>query len=386
MWEWHALGHIPLRDSYNPPPHTELPVGLRARQLDRPGHRRRRAAVGAQHLGALRRRHPQRRRSAGASAASTAASSSARARASTGSTTPLAAGRADLAVRQRLRPAEGEAVARACCSTPTLPSHTVTLVKQFTNPTQDAARLEPGRPAQPARRQLADGLRRAARTSPSTTPPATSCSTATLGPNVQNFRTFLAPWSGQPPTPPSVAAQPAGAGGVTVEASWNGATDVASWKVLAGASPSALGAVATAPRSGLSRRRSRRTRSAPYVAVAGARRLRATSRRPRRRSRKALSARRRRRQGGALSSRAVERARPRVRSGVCAGPRPLAAAAWRSRSSRRSRARGRRAGVHGSGACSSSRERALERARAAPPRAGCARRCCRARAARRGSL
>ncbi len=32
--------------------------------------------------------------------------------------------------------------------------------------------------------------------------------------------------------------------------SWNGATDVASWQVLAGASPSALGVVASAAKSG----------------------------------------------------------------------------------------------------------------------------------------
>ena len=46
MWEWHALGHIPLHDSFRPiPPSDQL--GLRARQLDRPGERRQPAAVGA---------------------------------------------------------------------------------------------------------------------------------------------------------------------------------------------------------------------------------------------------------------------------------------------------------------------------------------------------
>jgi hypothetical protein len=37
---------------------------------------------------------------------------------------------------------------------------------------------------------------------------------------------------------------------VTVYASWNGATGVASWRLLAGASPSTLSTVASAARSG----------------------------------------------------------------------------------------------------------------------------------------
>jgi hypothetical protein len=65
----------------------------------------------------------------------------------------------------------------------------------------------------------------------------------------ESYRTYLAPWSGQPSRPPDVAVRPAG-GGVTVYASWNGATDVASWQVLAGASPSSLAPVASAARTG----------------------------------------------------------------------------------------------------------------------------------------
>ena len=55
----------------------------------------------------------------------------------------------------------------------------------------------------------------------------------TLGKNVQDFRTYLAPWSGQAPGAPSVVGQrPARARRVAV--SWNGATNVASWQVLGG--------------------------------------------------------------------------------------------------------------------------------------------------------
>ncbi len=73
---------------------------------------------------------------------------------------------------------------------------------------------------------------------------------ATLGKNVQDFRSYLSPWSGQPTTPPAVLAEPSGATATTVAVSWNGATDVATWQVLAGASPSTLTPVATAPKSG----------------------------------------------------------------------------------------------------------------------------------------
>jgi hypothetical protein len=73
---------------------------------------------------------------------------------------------------------------------------------------------------------------------------------ATLGKDVQNFNAFLSPWSGQPRTAPVLALTPAGAGAVAVAASWNGATEVASWRVLAGPSPNALRAVAGGPRTG----------------------------------------------------------------------------------------------------------------------------------------
>jgi hypothetical protein len=71
----------------------------------------------------------------------------------------------------------------------------------------------------------------------------------TLGTGVQSFTAMLAPWVGRPATAPAVAAQPAG-GGVRVAVSWNGATEVASWRVLAGASASTLVPVVSARRSG----------------------------------------------------------------------------------------------------------------------------------------
>ncbi len=70
-----------------------------------------------------------------------------------------------------------------------------------------------------------------------------------LGKNVQDFRTYLAPWSGHPRGTPSLSVSK-GSGSLTAYASWNGATEVASWRVLAGSSASALAPVSTAARHG----------------------------------------------------------------------------------------------------------------------------------------
>jgi hypothetical protein len=71
----------------------------------------------------------------------------------------------------------------------------------------------------------------------------------TLGHNVQDFRTYLASWSGHPTTLPALVAKRAGAK-VTAQTSWNGATEVSSWQLLGGASPSVLVALATVPKQG----------------------------------------------------------------------------------------------------------------------------------------
>ena len=70
-----------------------------------------------------------------------------------------------------------------------------------------------------------------------------------LGKNVQDFKTFSRRGAASRATPPSVSAKKSG-GSLSVAVSWNGATDVASWRVLAGPSSGSLATVATAPRSG----------------------------------------------------------------------------------------------------------------------------------------
>jgi EmrB/QacA subfamily drug resistance transporter len=64
-----------------------------------------------------------------------------------------------------------------------------------------------------------------------------------------SYRETLDPWVGLPLTPPVGAARRQGAR-ATVYASWNGATRLASWRVLAGSSATQLSVVASAAKSG----------------------------------------------------------------------------------------------------------------------------------------
>jgi hypothetical protein len=65
------------------------------------------------------------------------------------------------------------------------------------------------------------------------------------------YRAFRFPWSGRPASPPTVLASFNDTGEETiVHASWNGASGVASWRVLAGEHPEALEPQTTIPASG----------------------------------------------------------------------------------------------------------------------------------------
>jgi hypothetical protein len=87
-----------------------------------------------------------------------------------------------------------------------------------------------------------------------------------LGKEVQDFRTYLSPWTGHPTSAPSISAKPNGSGALAVSASWNGATEVASWRVLAGTSAASLAPVASAPKKGFQTTISALT-TGPYVQV-----------------------------------------------------------------------------------------------------------------------
>jgi Arylsulfotransferase (ASST) len=66
----------------------------------------------------------------------------------------------------------------------------------------------------------------------------------------QSYTAFKYPWVGTPAAAPSLAITRSTRGKELVHASWNGSTDVASWRVLGGADPRALAPLATSPRQG----------------------------------------------------------------------------------------------------------------------------------------
>ena len=71
---------------------------------------------------------------------------------------------------------------------------------------------------------------------------------AKLPPGGQNYRAFRFPWIGRPLDKPKLVR--ARFGDRRLYVSWNGATQVASWQLQAGASPATLQAAGTVPRTG----------------------------------------------------------------------------------------------------------------------------------------
>jgi hypothetical protein len=132
---------------------------------------------------------------------------------------------------------------------PNTSNHTVTLLKQFTNPTKTLLASSQGNLLNLATGENTSGnwlmgyggLPNFTEYDPS----GHVLLDGTLGKNVQSFRTYIDPWSGQAPGAPSVAVS-----GSSVAVSWNGATNVASWQVLGGASATALAPVAKAAKAG----------------------------------------------------------------------------------------------------------------------------------------
>jgi Arylsulfotransferase (ASST) len=264
MWEWHAMGHIPLRDSYAPVPKTTLnwdyvhvnsidpgPAGLLLSARNTWAIYDVNMHTGA-FLWRIGGKYSSFKRGPGAvfywqhDAAW-----------QPGGLVSVFDNGSDPAKEKQ---------SRGLLLDPNTTTKTVTLVKQFTNPSAKLLASSQGDLL-----NLGDGNWLMGYGG---LPNFTEYSSAgdvlfdaTLGPSVQDFRTYLAPWSGQPTTRPSLAAQAASAGGVTVEASWNGATAVSSWKVLAGSSPSSLSAVTTVPRNGFETTIPV-TSAAAYVAVA----------------------------------------------------------------------------------------------------------------------
>ena len=65
-----------------------------------------------------------------------------------------------------------------------------------------------------------------------------------------SYRAYGFQWIGLPATPPAISAERSGARRLTVDASWNGATEVASWRVLGGRSLAQLKSLRTRSKTG----------------------------------------------------------------------------------------------------------------------------------------
>jgi hypothetical protein len=72
-----------------------------------------------------------------------------------------------------------------------------------------------------------------------------------LPPGYNCYRSYRFPWSATPSGSPTASALANADGTMTVHAVWNGATEVATWQVLAGSAPGALSPVGTTPWNGL---------------------------------------------------------------------------------------------------------------------------------------
>lgn len=88
----------------------------------------------------------------------------------------------------------------------------------------------------------------------------------TLQDEMASYRAFRSPWVGTPLTDPAVAREPGENEGTIVYASWNGATEVTDWRVLAGPDHQGLAPVQEAPRTGFETRIEVLTEE-PHVAV-----------------------------------------------------------------------------------------------------------------------
>jgi hypothetical protein len=264
MWEWHALGHVPLSESNQPAPRSQYPwdyVHINAIDPGSSGD----VLVSSRstwalydldmHSGGVRWRLGG-RRSSFRLGAGTRFYWQHDAEFQPGGAISLFDNGSD-------PPKEKQS--RGLLLAPDTSNFTVSLIKQFVNPTKTLLATSQGNTLSlPGANWLMGygGL-------PNFTEYDASGHVlldGTLGRNVQDFKTFLSPWSAQAPGAPAVLAAAGHGGVINVSVSWNGATGVASWRVLAGASPGALAPLTTAAKSGFQTTIAAHT-AGPYVAV-----------------------------------------------------------------------------------------------------------------------
>ena len=232
LFEWRSLDHVALTESYSK---VAPAVRLLPRQLDRPRRRRKPARLGPEHVDRLQdrprhrqgdlaaRRQEERLRDGAGNAVRLAARRP-----------PSRAGRQpDHALRQCRRPAGGAAVARAgararhedACGRPS-PTSTST---------GRAARSRLRQRPAAAERQRRSSAGAPSPSSPSTPPRAPSCSTRSSRTGART--TARCASRGRSPVRAAEARRSADSGGTSLYVSWNGATGVHDWQVLAGPRP-----------------------------------------------------------------------------------------------------------------------------------------------------
>jgi hypothetical protein len=86
------------------------------------------------------------------------------------------------------------------------------------------------------------------------------------GEGADSYRAYRAEWTGRPADDPALAATRPKDGQVTAYASWNGATEVAQWQLVAGPDPERLQQVATVPKAGFETALTAQT-AEPFVRV-----------------------------------------------------------------------------------------------------------------------
>jgi Arylsulfotransferase (ASST) len=149
-----------------------------------------------------------------------------------------------------------------------LQTHTATLLHQYLNPGQAVLSASQGDVQQLANGDQLIGWGQIGLVT-ELSPAAALTFQLKLPVNVESYRAYRFPWAAQPASPPVVTATPgaAGAGTTTVAASWDGATAVASWQVMAGATPTTLVAVGTPVASAGFETQIVAATTAPYVGV-----------------------------------------------------------------------------------------------------------------------
>ncbi|CAN5532691.1 hypothetical protein BH24ACT21_BH24ACT21_01990 [soil metagenome] len=85
---------------------------------------------------------------------------------------------------------------------------------------------------------------------------------------VESYRAYHSPWTGRPDESPALAVEAGDGDEVRLYVSWNGATEVANWQILAGSDPERLSPAGFVPRSGFETAILVST-TEPYVAVQG---------------------------------------------------------------------------------------------------------------------